>query len=180
MGMNTWFALLRGINVGGTGILPMKDLVATLEELGLSGVKTYIQSGNAVFQSPESKSPALAKKIADSIATQHGFRPHVLVLSHKELSQAVTRNPFPDAEVEPKTLHLFFLADVPANPDLGALNVIKSDSERFVLDKRVFYLHAPDGIGRSKLATRAEKLLGVAATARNWRSVEKILEMATH
>ncbi len=179
MRMNTWIALLRGINVGGSNILPMKDLVATLERLGLANVKTYIQSGNAVFQSPETKSSALAEQITAAIFKKHDLKPRVLVLSRKELEQAATNNPFPEAETEPKTLHLFFLAEPPRDPDLKALNTIKSDSERFVLDKKIFYLHAPEGIGRSKLATQAEKHIGVETTARNWRSVVKILEMTT-
>ena len=75
-------------------------------------------------------------------------------------------------------LHLFFLASVPENPDLKTLESYRRDSERFALEGKVFYLHAPDGIGRSKVAARAERALGVAATARNWRSVGKTLAMA--
>jgi uncharacterized protein (DUF1697 family) len=82
------------------------------------------------------------------------------------------------AESEPKTLHVHFLASMPKNPNLGALDSIKSDRERFVLKDGVFYLHAPDGIGRSKLAANAEKLLGVALTGRNWRTVCRVMAMA--
>ena len=82
------------------------------------------------------------------------------------------------AEAEPSTLHLFFLAGVPENPDLDAIEKLRADTERFELKSAVAYLHAPAGIGRSRLAARMERALGVAVTGRNWRSVCKILEMA--
>jgi uncharacterized protein (DUF1697 family) len=73
---------------------------------------------------------------------------------------------------------VYFLAASPERPDLDGLEGIKSDRERFFLGDGVFYLHAPDGIGRSKLAANVERLLGVPATARNWRTVGKVMEMA--
>jgi uncharacterized protein (DUF1697 family) len=94
-----------------------------------------------------------------------------------EIDRAVASNPFPEAESEPKTLHVYFLASMPKNLDLGALESIKSDRERFALEDRVFYLYAPEGIGRSKLAANTEKLLGVAITGRNWRTVRKLMAM---
>ena len=84
-----------------------------------------------------------------------------------------------EAESEPKTLHLLFLASVPKDPDYDALESIKTDRERFVLGGSVFYLHAPEDIGRSKLAANAEKLPGVCVTGRNWRTVRKIMAMAS-
>ena len=94
------------------------------------------------------------------------------------MERAIRSNPYSEAESEPKTLHLYFLAASPESPDLDALEGIKGDRERFVLGDGVFYLHAPDGIGRSKLAANIEKLLGVPVTARNWRTVRKVMEMA--
>jgi uncharacterized protein (DUF1697 family) len=95
-----------------------------------------------------------------------------------ELERAMASNPYAEAESEPKSLHLYFLASEPQDPDLKTLESIRVDSERFALQGKVFYLHAPDGIGRSRLAARVEKALGVPATARNWRSVSKIVAMA--
>lgn len=175
--MNTYIALFRGINVGGNHILPMKDLRALLEELGADKVKTYIQSGNAVFQHESEKAPQLSSKISAAIKKNHGFEPRVLLLEAAEMAQAAAKNPFPEAEAEPKTLHLYFLADSPQKPDLEMLDSLKKENEQFKLVNKVFYLYAPDGIGRSKLAERAEKALGVAATARNWRTVGKIMAM---
>jgi uncharacterized protein (DUF1697 family) len=176
--MKTYAALLRGINVGGSNVLPMKELVGILENIGSQNVRTYIQSGNAVFRNEEEETSLLSNRIRSAIKNSHGFEPHVLLLELGELQDAIVSNPFPEAESEPKTLHLYFLTSVPKAPDFDALNRIKTDRERFVLKDRVFYLNAPDGTGRSKLAANAEKLLGVSATARNWRTVCKVEELA--
>ena len=176
--MTTLIALLRGINVGGNNKLPMKELSALLEGMGLSEVRTYIQSGNVVFECSKKDKPKLAANITAAIKAQHGFAPHVLLLEAAELKQAMAGNPYPEAEAEPGSLHLFFLDETPRQPDLKALEGLKVNKESFKLAGRVFYLHAPDGVGNSKLAARAEKLLGVAATARNWNTVCKLAEMA--
>jgi uncharacterized protein (DUF1697 family) len=176
--MKTCIALFRGINVGGHNSLPMRELVGVLEGLGLQNIKTYIQSGNVVFQRGKSSISGLADRISEAINQSHGFRPQVFLLELDEMENAIASNPFPEAESEPKTLHLYFLVSVPKHPDLKTLEGIKRESERFKLKGKVFYLHAPEGIGKSKLAVRAEKLLGIAVTARNWRTVCKILTMA--
>jgi uncharacterized protein (DUF1697 family) len=176
--MKIYIALFRGINVGGNNVLPMRDLVALLENIGSQNIKTYIQSGNAVFQNREENASLLSNKIRAAIQESHGFEPQVLLLEPEGIERAVESNPFPEAESEPKTLHVHFLASMPRNPELGALESIKSDRERFVLKDGVFYLHAPGGIGRSKLAANAEKLLGVSMTGRNWRTVCRVMAMA--
>ena len=176
--MHTFIALLRGINVGGNTILPMRDLVGVLEGLGLKNVKTYIQSGNVVFQSAHTNAIELSRKISAAIEKAHGLAPQVLLLGIKELQDAMASNPFPEGEHEPKTLHLFFLDSVPQNPDLEILESIKTKSEQFKLINQVFYLYAPDGIGRSKFAAKVEKALGVAVTARNWRTVNEVMSIA--
>jgi len=177
--MLTWIALLRGINVGGKHRLPMSELVDILQSLRLHNVKTYIQSGNAVFQSSGPIAATLDAEIAATIEQRHGFRPRVLLLSTDQFADAVASNPFPEADDAPKTLHLFFLASPPTAPDLEALHKVQAPSERFHLTDPVFYLYTPDGFGRSKLAERAERYLGVAATARNWRTVKQLWDMAT-
>jgi uncharacterized protein (DUF1697 family) len=173
-----WIALFRGINVGGSQVLPMKDLTALLEGAGLGAVRTYIQSGNLVFQSSQGTSISLAKRIGDLVLKSQGFLPKVFVLSARELRNAVAANPFPKAEVDPKAVHLYFLSKLPRAPDLESLNRLKTGKEAFELKGKVFYLHTPGGFGVSKLAARAERLLGVDATARNWRTVSKLIEMA--
>jgi uncharacterized protein (DUF1697 family) len=177
--MDTIIALLRGINVGGHNKLPMKELKTLLEGLGLASVQTYIQSGNVVFQTERADLPILAKQIGAAIGERHGFVPQIMLLRLVALETAVAHNPFPATGEQHKTLHFYFLASTPANPDLASLEAIKTDSEQFALIDTVFYLHAPEGIGRSKLAEKVERALGVAATARNWRTVSTILGMGT-
>jgi uncharacterized protein (DUF1697 family) len=123
--MKTYITLFRGINVGGNNILPMKELVAILENLGSQSVNTYIQSGNAVFQHKAESVFELSDRIRAALRESHGFEPQVLLLDVAEMEQAIASNPFPEAETEPKTLHLYFLADPPENPDLKTLDDLK-------------------------------------------------------
>lgn len=181
-----WILLLRGVNVGGRHSLPMRELVEILESLGLEDVRTYIQSGNAVFRAPRGVSAsqadeiaaALAEEVAAAIRARRGFRPRALVLGAERLERAAAASPFQaESDADDRSVHVSFLVATPETPDLDGLSAIRAPSERFHLDGDVFYLHAPEGIGRSKLATRAERLLGVEATARNWRTVRKLQEM---
>lgn len=173
--MNSYVALLRGINVGGKNKLPMQDLKTLLERLGLTSIETYIQSGNVIFESNEVI--GLAEKISAAIGESHGFEPKIWLLEGASFNKAVQANPFPEAEAEPKTLHLYFLYDAPESINTELLEKYAKENERFKLIDKVFYLHAPDGIGRSKIAERIEKALGVAATARNWRTVSQLKTM---
>jgi uncharacterized protein (DUF1697 family) len=176
--VTTWIALFRGINVVGNHLLPMKDLATLLEREGFEGVRTYIQSGNVVFQSSKGTSNSLAKRIGNLVLKSYGFHPQVFVLSVRDLISAAATNPFPEAEADPKALHLFFLSELPRSPDLESLSRLKIGKEAFALKGKVFYLHTPDGFSVSKLRARAERFIGVGATARNWRTVNKLLEMA--
>jgi uncharacterized protein (DUF1697 family) len=106
-----------------------------------------------------------------------GFRPEVLLLSPSQFRSAMENNPYPNAASEPKSLHFFFLDSVPTKPDLDGLGKLATETERFCLIDSVFYLHTPDGIGRSKLAAAVEKKLGVAATARNYNTIEALASM---
>jgi uncharacterized protein (DUF1697 family) len=170
--VTAWVLLLRGINVGGNNRLPMRDLAALLEGLGLHDVRTYIASGNVVFAADAPVDPrALAASITEAIRNVHGFAPRAMLLEASAVRAVVAHNPFPEAAPEPKTLHVLFLEAAPATPDLAGLEAVRGPRERFALDGAVLYLHVPEGLGRSELALRAERLLGVAATARNWNTV---------
>ena len=166
---DTRVALLRGINVGGHGRLPMADLRRILAELGASNPRTYIQSGNAVFEGMLS-----GDEIASAIETEFGFRPLCMVLGADELISAAQANPF-DAS-EPKLVHLSFLEDQPTiDPETFTSDA--SSGEKWHLGNRVFYLHTPEGYAKSKLAEKLERRLGVAATARNWNTVSRLVDM---
>lgn len=176
--MHTYIALLRGVNVGGNNKLPMREFAALLEELGLRDVKTYIQSGNVVFRSERADAAGLSQAITEAIRGRFGFAPYVLILTLEELEAAVAANPFPEGETEPKSLHFFFMDAPPQNVDAAALERAKAPEERFQLIGHIFYLHAPGGIGRSKLAETIGRGWGVNITARNWRTVSEALALA--
>lgn len=176
--MRTYIALFRGINVGGNNILPMKSLSAFLVRAGLENVRTYIQSGNAVFRSDAASVPNLVNEIQVAIKTQFGFEPRLLLLTIKEFEQAIESNLFPDVVSDPKSLHLFFLSQLPSEPAVENLQNHAAELEQIRQIDRVLYLHAPSGIGKSKLAARIEKTVGVPVTARNWRTVSKLYELA--
>jgi uncharacterized protein (DUF1697 family) len=174
--MNTVIALFRGINVVGNNILPMRDLKPLLENLGLRNVQTYIQSGNVVFQTNKKIPGELAKRIGLAVKTNHGFEPKILFLKHSELQEIIDANPFEGEDG--RSQYFFFLESAPTNPDLTKIGSLKSDTEEYKLVNRVFYLFAPDGIGRSRLASRVERILGVTTTARNRNTVIKLLSMS--
>ena len=179
MSDRTWIALFRGINVGGRHVLPMAGLRELLAKNDCAQVRTYIQSGNAVFRCGSASGAAVGRRIQAAVARKYGFEPRVLVLSGHELEKAAAANPYATAALaEPKFVHLFFLDATPDRGRLASLDEARHESESFALLGRVLYLHTPKGFGVSKLAERAERLLGVTATARNWRTVTELLNMA--
>ena len=174
--MNTFIALLRGINVGGRNILPMSELVGILEAMNFESVQTYIQSGNVAFRTKKKIPEKISREISEAILEKKAFKPKVMVLSSEQLQDAMKGNPFP--QDNGKVLHFYFLESKPLKPNIEQLELLKSSSEEFKLFDRIFYLYAPDGIGRSKLAAAVEKMLGVQATARNWNTVSKLVSVA--
>ena len=167
--METFVALFRGINVGGRNILPMKELALLLEKDSCHGVKTYIQSGNAVFESEEP-----LKNICRLVEKKYGFKPEVLFIGKREFLEMVSGNPY--NSTIGKQIHFYFCQDTP-NTNEEKLEGLKSASEKYLIKGKVAYLYAPDGIGRSKLAANMEKCLGVPATGRNLNTVNKLVEM---
>jgi uncharacterized protein (DUF1697 family) len=176
--MPKWIAFFRGINVGGKNPLPMRLLVNELESIKLKNIRTYIQSGNVVFDSAVRNRVALSQAISERILSTQGFSPQVVIIDRVELQEYIRANPYPSAANDPKSLHYYFLECLPPTPNFAALDRAKSATEEYRLIGSLFVLHAPDGVGRSKLAASAEKHLGVAATARNYRTVVKVAALA--
>lgn len=176
----TYAALLRGINVGGSRKVPMADLRTLLADLGHDDVRTYLQSGQAVFSSGHGNEESLAGEITQAIEKRFGFGVDVIVRDHAYLRAVADACPFPAADLEPKQLHVTYLS-APVTPDRFA--VIRQDTflpEEFRLGDRALYLYAPNGLGRSKLAEQLSKpriTKGVTATTRNWNTVVKLVEM---
>jgi len=176
--VKTWIALVRGINVVGRRKLLMKELAAIFERGGFRAVRTYIQSGNVVFQSGHGTAATLAAAIRALISKRAGFEPQVMVLSGRELAAAIAANPFPEAHRDHKSLHLFFLSARPPRPDLDSLARLKVGREGFALVGKVFYLYTPHGFPQCALHDKVERFLGVHATARNWRTANELLAMS--
>ncbi|QES47577.1 hypothetical protein DEJ50_06795 [Streptomyces venezuelae] len=173
-------ALLRGINVGGAKKVPMAQLREVLEELGHTGVQTYLQSGNAVFTAPDQDPAGLARALERAIEARFGFHVACLVVDGPYLRAVADACPYPAAELEGKQLHATFLSEQPAPDRFAALDREAFLPEEFTLGDRVIYVYAPHGLGRSKLAealSRPALVKGIDATTRNWNTVAKLVEL---
>jgi uncharacterized protein (DUF1697 family) len=178
--VETFVALLRAVNVGGRTV-GMADLRRGFEGLGLSRVRTYVQSGNVVFDAEGADPREHAAAIERLIARDHGLEAKVLVLTAREMTAIAAANPFAGAGTDAKSLHATFLfapADVAA---FAALTLPARGGERAALIGQVVYLHLPHGYGRSKLSNAYfERALKTSATTRNWRTVLTLAELSSH
>lgn len=177
--MKTYIAILRGINVSGQKKIKMADLRALLDELGFKEVQTYIQSGNIVFQYPETSENSLEKMIEENIQAHYDFQVPTLVRSPEEFQYVVENNPFlQDPEKDINRQYITFLAEKPAGERIEALREVNYEPEEYVIDGRLIFLYSPKGYGRAKMNNNFfEKKLKVSATTRNWKTVNKLLEM---
>jgi uncharacterized protein (DUF1697 family) len=166
-------ALLRAVNVGGRNKVPMGQLRALFEELGHTDVTTYIQSGNVVFTASRKVTEA---DLEAAMAEHFGFHVDVMVRTAAEMRAVVGRHPFPEVDVA--TVHVGFLASAPAAKVVAGLDVARFAPEEVTFSGREMYLHLPNGMGRAKLPTYLDRRLAVAWTARNWKTVLKLLELA--
>ncbi|TXS21497.1 DUF1697 domain-containing protein [Streptomyces sp. ms191] len=177
----TYAALLRGINVSGHRKVPMAELRSLLEELGHRDVRTYLQSGNAVFTTDaDDTDDTLAAAVEKALEQHFGFRVDTLVRSAAYLAEVADACPFPAAELEAKQLHVTYFSEALGAEHFASIDQAAFLPEEFRLGDRVLYLYAPDGLGRSKLAeavSRPSLLKGVVATSRNWNTVTKLVEM---
>lgn len=171
--MGVWVALLRGVNVSGAGRLPMAEFRELLAGLGLSAVRTYIQSGNAVFESNLS-AVKLEVAIRDAVAARYGFAPETFVLGPDDLVAAATEHPF--AAADPARVHVCFLRNTPS-PDEAALRALALPGDGWHIGPCRFTLHTPGGYGSSKLAEKLPRLLPQPMTARNLRTLEALRAM---
>lgn len=178
--MTTYAALLRGINVGGSKKLPMADLRTLMTGLGLADVRTYLQSGQAVFSSAHGDEDSLAADLTAAVERQFGFRVDVIVRDHAYLKAVADACPFPAAELEAKQLHVTYFSGQVGPERFAEIDPAAYAPEEFRLGDRALYLYAPEGLGRSKLAealSRPRVNKGLIATSRNWNTVVKLVEM---
>ncbi len=172
-------ALLRGINVGGHNLLPMKQLAAIFEAAGCSEVKTYIQSGNVVFRAAPAAAVKLPALLTKAIEKELGLRIPLVLRTGQELEQVARRNPFLAQGVSEDLVQVMFLADAPSATAAGSLDPTRSPPDEFRLIGREIYLHCPNGMARTKLSNAwFDSKLKTVSTSRNWRTVLKLLELS--
>jgi uncharacterized protein (DUF1697 family) len=177
-GKPTYVALLRGINVGGKNMLPMKDLAAIVSEAGCAHVSTYIQSGNVLFHAPAAQAKQIPKLVQDEIASRFGLRVPVIVRSAQQLAETIKANPFLKAGADEKSLHIYFLADLPLAAAVGSLDAARSAPDEFRVVGQEVYLRLPNGMARTKLTNAYfDSKLKTVSTARNWATILKLLAM---
>ena len=174
-------ALFRAVNVGGRS-LPMADLRAALEELGFAGVRTLLQSGNAVFTPPAAPGRTLERRIEAALVERFGLRADVFVRSRADVDAIVAANPFPhEAAHDPARLVVMVLEAAPSEDEAGAVRSAVVGREQVRRGTRHLYLYYPDGQGTSKLTNAViERRLGMRGTARNWNTVLKIRDALAH
>jgi uncharacterized protein (DUF1697 family) len=175
--MKTLVAVLRGINVGGKNRIPMSELKSLLSSLGLEDVVAYIQSGNVVFRT-RGVAHDVANSIEHRIAEAFGINVTVLLRTPAELKAVARGNPFLSDDSDLSKLHVVFLSGRPAVSAAAELDPQRSPPDEFKLEGREIYLRLPNGSGRSKLTIDYfERRLGVAATARNWNTLIKLVAL---
>ena len=172
-------AFLRGINVGGRNRLPMRDLTAMVVDAGCSNVRTYIQSGNVLYQPGTALGDDIPSAISSSILSRFGYRIPVIARTAQELREIVRANPFVKSGADTDKLHVVFLAELPDGEHVGALDPDRSPPDEFAVRGREIYLHCPNGLARSKLTNSYfDSRLSTISTMRNWKTVRKLLELA--
>jgi uncharacterized protein (DUF1697 family) len=177
MSAGTFIALYRGINVGGNNPVKMAALRELHESLGHQAVKSYVQSGNVVFRA-EGAAKKISADIAAAFAKTFGFDAKVMVRDGADWEKVISGNPYPkEAAADPTRVHAAICEGTPDAARLAALLEKTGGPERFEARPGVLYLHAPDGVGRSKFAAGMERACGVPATARNWRTIEALAEL---
>ncbi len=172
--MPRYVVLLRGINVGGRNRLPMADLRRVAAGLGWAGVRTHVASGNLVCDAPEAAPGDLADALAAALRADPGLDVGVMAFGADAFRAILRDCPWPDA---PGTAVHGWLCAAPPDPDRAAIEALRAPSESIEFRGLCTFLHAPDGIGRSRLAERLERLLGTAATARNLNTLRRLAEM---
>lgn len=175
--MTKYIALLRGINVGGNNIIKMADLKAICAKLGYENVKTYIQSGNVIFDSDKPDATTLGVELTHAIEQSHGFAPQLFMLLKSDVEQALNGLDFEFSEE--KFVYFYFLEQPATNANMVELNALLKPDDVLKITDDVVYFHSPEGMGKSKLAAKLDKLLGVKTTARNLRTVKKLIELAS-
>jgi uncharacterized protein (DUF1697 family) len=176
--LTAFIAMLRGVNVGGNS-LRMEWLRSACESIGLRNVRTYVQSGNVVFTSAMSAAK-LARTLKATVDAQTRLPVTIVIRSTAQMAKIVAGNPFPGQQgVDAAKLHVTFLDRAPVRPALDRLDALAGSRDQYRLADSEIYLYCPLSYGDTKLSNTAiEKVLGVGATTRNWKTVTTLSAMA--
>ena len=176
--MATYVALLRAINLGAVNKISMPALRTMFEDLGHKDVRTYVQSGNVVFDAPRTTPKKLARQIEEGVSTTFGHDISVIIRNGSGLERVATGNPFAAEGVPAMSLHVIFLAERAPASAIKSLDPDKWIPDKFEVRGSEIYLFLPNGMGKSKMSIAFfEKKLGIPSTARNWNTVNKLREM---
>jgi uncharacterized protein (DUF1697 family) len=178
--MKTYISILRGINVSGHKMIKMKALQELYERLGFRNVRTYIQSGNVVFENKPSETGVLEKMISGEILESFGFEVPVIVLEKEELINILSHNAFiRDRNEDISRLHVTILSRDPENHLVDNIGKEVFLPDEYCIIGKAVYLFCPNGYGNTKLSnTFFEKKLKVLATTRNWKTVLELVKMS--
>lgn len=176
--MPTYLALLRAVNVSGHNKLPMKELRERMEASGYGNVRTYIQSGNVIFDHPSEDERELRSAIADLLLAEFNVKSPVVLRSRDELAATIAGSPYTVDPAEEKLFHVMFLGDLPSPEQLATLDPNRSPQDRWLVRGRDIYVHYQGGVAESKLTNAYfDSKLKTVSTARNWRTVNTLLGM---
>ena len=175
-----YIAILRGINVAGRNTVAMEHLKQLFGENGFESAVTYIQSGNVVFKSTVAKGQ-LAAIISRAIEGRFQLNIHVILVATNEMGNIIKDNPFlNDEDIDEEKLHVTILEKNPDPENLKAIQNLDFTPDRFIVKNNVVYLYCPNGYGKTKLSnTFFENKLKIKASTRNWRTVNKLFELAS-
>jgi len=179
--MTTFISILRGINVSGQKKILMADLKSLYDQLGFNDVTTFIQSGNVIFKSKKKGSDqAVAKAIGQAILKKYKFKVPIIIRTAEEMQKVISENPFPKQKgINIEKLHVTFLAEVPDKAQVISISHLDFSPDKFIIAGKEVYLYTPGGYGITKLSNNFfENKLKVTATTRNWKTVNKLAELA--
>lgn len=180
MSSKKYIALLRGINVGGQKLIKMEALRKSLEQLPFTNISTYIQSGNILFESSLQSVTEIAELISENIRTTFSFDVPVIVVTPNELKRVIDNHPYPNRKIEdPAQPYVAFFSAIPKQENLTLLKEADFGKDEFVAAGKHMYLFYAESAARTKLSNAVlEKKLNVSSTARNWKTIHKLIELA--
>ncbi len=178
--LQTYIALLRGINVSGHKIIKMEALREALAELQFANVSTYIQSGNILFQSGINNPFILEQQIAGIIEKHFKFQVPVIVVTVKEINAVINNNPYSENEIkDPAQPYVAFLSEIPTTGAVAVLKSVDFSNDSFVhIGKTLYLLYARSAADTKLTNTVIESKLKVRATTRNWKTIQKLIDLA--